>query len=71
MDEYWSGCFVKMGCDFPTSLAMRFNLYQLNQSAGRDGYSNISPKAPAGTDMKDIISGTARCIYARIHFDKS
>ncbi|MGI6766239.1 MAG: glycoside hydrolase family 65 protein [Lentihominibacter sp.] len=48
MDEYWSACHVKIGGDLSTSLAMRFNLYQLNQSAGRDGYSNISPKGLSG-----------------------
>ncbi len=48
MDEYWSSCFIKIGGDKATSHAMRFNLYHLKQSAGRDEYSNIAPKGLSG-----------------------
>lgn len=46
--EYWNHCCVEIEGDDELNTAMRYNLYQLIQSVGKDEYSNIAPKGLSG-----------------------
>ncbi|MCL6458941.1 MAG: family 65 glycosyl hydrolase [Gorillibacterium sp.] len=48
MDDYWKSADVVIQNDASLQEGIRFNLYQLLQSAGRDKYSNISAKGLSG-----------------------
>ena len=48
LSEYWSNCAVEIDGDEPLNHAIRFSLYQLIQSVGKDEYSNIAPKGLSG-----------------------
>ncbi|NLB18919.1 MAG: glycoside hydrolase family 65 protein, partial [Syntrophomonadaceae bacterium] len=46
--EYWRNCLVEIEGDEESHLAMRYNMYQLIQSVGKDVHSNIAPKGLSG-----------------------
>jgi alpha,alpha-trehalose phosphorylase len=46
--EYWDNCLVEIDGDESVNNAIRYNLYQLFQSVGKDKYCNISPKGLSG-----------------------
>lgn len=46
--DYWSNCAVEIDGDQSLNNAIRFSLYQLIQSVGKDKYSNIAPKGLSG-----------------------
>ncbi len=48
LNEYWKNCDVIIDGDDELNLAIRYNLYQLIQSVGKDEYSNIAPKGLSG-----------------------
>lgn len=48
LDDYWENCLVEIHGDDEANLALRYNLYQLIQSVGKDRHSNISPKGLSG-----------------------
>ncbi|MDD5017260.1 MAG: family 65 glycosyl hydrolase, partial [Eubacteriales bacterium] len=48
LENYWENCSVKVECDYELNTAIRYNLYQLIQSVGKDQFSNIAPKGLSG-----------------------
>lgn len=46
--DYWKNCLVEIDGDEESNLALRYNLYQLIQSVGKDPHSNIAPKGLSG-----------------------
>lgn len=48
LKDYWDNCLVEIKGDEESNLALRYNLYQLIQSVGKDRHSNISPKGLSG-----------------------
>lgn len=48
LDEFWQHSDLEILGDEKTAIAVRFNLYQLLQSAGRDEFSNIAAKGLSG-----------------------
>ncbi|WP_226670910.1 glycoside hydrolase family 65 protein [Metabacillus litoralis] len=48
LDEYWQVADIKIGGEENLQEGIRFNLYHLLQSAGRDKYSNIAAKGLSG-----------------------
>jgi alpha,alpha-trehalose phosphorylase len=48
MDRFWAGSDIMIRGDDKLQEGIRFNLFQLLQSAGRDRYSNISAKGLSG-----------------------
>lgn len=48
MNDYWKHCHVEIDGDDELNLAVRYNLFQLIQSVGKDQYSNIAPKGLSG-----------------------
>ncbi|MBM7604336.1 alpha,alpha-trehalose phosphorylase [Metabacillus crassostreae] len=48
LDEYWQVADIKIGGEEKLQEGIRFNLYHLLQSAGRDKYSNIAAKGLSG-----------------------
>ncbi|TCL57575.1 alpha,alpha-trehalose phosphorylase [Kineothrix alysoides] len=48
LEEYWDNCDLEIYGDDDLCLAVRFNLYQLIQSVGKDRYSNITAKGLSG-----------------------
>ncbi len=48
LKAYWDNCLVEIEGDEEANLALRYNLYQLIQSVGKDRHSNISPKGLSG-----------------------
>ena len=48
LQDYWENCSIKVGCDHGLNTAIRYNLFQLIQSVGKDEYSNIAPKGLSG-----------------------
>lgn len=48
LDEFWHVSDVKIGGEEKLQQGIRFNLYQLLQSAGRDSVSNIAAKGLSG-----------------------
>lgn len=48
LSEYWKNCSVDIHGDPESDLALRYNLYQLIQSAGKDAHGSIAPKGLSG-----------------------
>lgn len=48
LKEYWKNCYVEIDGDEELNMALRYNLYQMLQSVGKDQYCNISPKGLSG-----------------------
>jgi alpha,alpha-trehalose phosphorylase len=48
LERYWQNCHVNITGDPDIDIAMRFNLYQLDQSVSKDKFGNISPKGLSG-----------------------
>lgn len=48
MARFWSGSDIRIGGDEKLQEGIRFNLFQLLQSVGKDKYSNISAKGLSG-----------------------
>jgi len=48
MENYWKNCDVDIDGDPEQNIAMRYNLFELLQSVGKDQYSNICPKGLSG-----------------------
>lgn len=46
--DYWNRAFLEIEGDDELSLAVRYNLYQLIQSVGKDEHSNIAAKGLSG-----------------------
>ena len=46
--EYWQNCYAEIEGDDELNLALRYNLFQLIQSVGKDRYSSIAPKGLSG-----------------------
>ncbi|MEA4925889.1 MAG: glycosyl hydrolase family 65 protein [Syntrophomonadaceae bacterium] len=46
--DYWANCSVAIEGDEESNSAIRYSLYQLLQSVGKDQYSNIAPKGLSG-----------------------
>lgn len=46
--DYWHKCGVEIEGDEELNNAIRFSLYQLIQSVGKDKYSNVAPKGLSG-----------------------
>ncbi len=46
--EYWDNCELEIEGDDDLSSAVRYNMYQLIQSVGKDEYSNIAAKGLSG-----------------------
>lgn len=44
----WKNCQIEIDGDDDSNLALRYNMYQLIQSVGKDPHSNISPKGLSG-----------------------
>ncbi len=48
LKDYWDKCSLKIEGDDELDIALRYNTYQLLQSAGRDEHSNIAAKGLSG-----------------------
>lgn len=48
LKNYWDNCLVEIEGDEESNLAIRYSMYQLIQSVGKDCYSNIAPKGLSG-----------------------
>jgi alpha,alpha-trehalose phosphorylase len=48
LKNFWSNCNVEIQGDDEVNQAVRYNLYQLLQSVGKDPYSNIAAKGLSG-----------------------
>jgi alpha,alpha-trehalose phosphorylase len=48
LSNYWENCDVDINGDHELNIAMRYNLFALLQSVGKDQYSNICPKGLSG-----------------------
>lgn len=48
LDKYWENTDIEIKGDIQLQEGIRFNLYQLLQSAGKDGISNIAAKGLSG-----------------------
>lgn len=48
LEAYWDKCRVEIQGDDEIDMAVRFSLYQLIQSVGKDRYCNIAPKGLSG-----------------------
>ncbi len=48
LNNYWNNCGVEIEGDDELNAAIRFSLYQLIQSVGKDPYSNVAPKGLSG-----------------------
>ena len=48
LDEFWSGADITIGGDEKLQEGIRFNLFHLLQSVGKDRFSNISAKGLSG-----------------------
>ncbi len=46
--HFWENCYLEIDGDDALSLAVRFNMYQLIQSVGKDEYGNIAAKGLSG-----------------------
>ena len=66
LDEFWAQSALDIEGDDDLAVAVRYNLYQLLQSAGRDEHSNIAAKGLSGEGYEGIISGIQKCICS--HF---
>ena len=45
---YWNNCRVEIDGDSDSNLSIRYSLYQLIQSIGKDPFSNVPPKGLSG-----------------------
>lgn len=66
LDEFWAQSALDIEGDDDLAVAVRYNLYQLLQSAGRDEHSNIAANGLPVRAMRGIISGIQKCICS--HF---
>lgn len=48
LKNYWNRCSVSIEGDDDLNIALRYNLYQLLQSVGKDQYSNVAAKGLSG-----------------------
>ncbi len=48
LEDYWNSCRVDIEGDPESNAALRYSMYQLLQSVGKDRFSNISPKGLSG-----------------------
>ncbi|MDF2589712.1 MAG: treP [Anaerocolumna sp.] len=48
LKEYWKNTYLEIDGDEELSLAVRYNMYQLIQSVGKDEHSNIAAKGLSG-----------------------
>lgn len=48
LSDYWHNCYVEIDSDDEIDIALKYNLYQLIQSVGKDKHSNIAPKGLSG-----------------------
>lgn len=48
LEHFWDNAFFEIEGDEKLNLAVRYNLYQLNQSAGRDTYGAVAAKGLSG-----------------------
>jgi alpha,alpha-trehalose phosphorylase len=48
LTEYWDNCRVDIEGDDELDLSIKYNLYQLIQSVGKDRFCNIAPKGLSG-----------------------
>ena len=48
LKEFWDNCDVTIKGDKESDTALRYNMFQLLQSAGKDPYCSISPKGLSG-----------------------
>jgi len=48
LDKFWNECDMEVYGDPELNIAVRYNLYQLMQSVGKDRYSNIAAKGLSG-----------------------
>lgn len=48
LDNFWKRSDLEIDADAETAIAVRYNLYQLLQSAGRDEFCNIAAKGLSG-----------------------
>ena len=48
LKSYWDNCRVEIKGDEESNSAIRYSMYQLIQSVGKDRYSNIAPKGLSG-----------------------
>jgi alpha,alpha-trehalose phosphorylase len=46
--KQWDNCQIEIDGDDESNLALRYNMYQLIQSVGKDPHSNIAPKGLSG-----------------------
>ena len=48
LSEYWNNCYIEIEDDSESNLSLRYSLYQLIQSVGKDSHCNIAPKGLSG-----------------------
>ncbi|HOB21155.1 MAG TPA: family 65 glycosyl hydrolase, partial [Candidatus Atribacteria bacterium] len=48
LENYWDNCMLEIDGDEELNIAVRYNMYQLLQSAGKDEYCNIAAKGLSG-----------------------
>jgi len=48
LDDYWNNAFLEIDGDDELQQAVQFNMYQLVQSAGKDGHCSIAAKGLSG-----------------------
>ncbi|MDD2190086.1 MAG: glycosyl hydrolase family 65 protein [Eubacteriales bacterium] len=46
--DYWNNCFIRIDDKYESNLSLRYSLFQLIQSVGKDRYCNIAPKGLSG-----------------------
>ena len=63
--EFWDVSDVQIYDDETLQQGIRFNLFHIMQSAGRDGRTGMGAKGFLGKDMKDTISGIQKCMCFR------
>lgn len=63
MDEFWSKADIKIEGDSGLQQGIRFNLFHIMQSAGRDGRTGMGLKVLVVRGMKVIIFGIRKCMY--------
>ena len=71
LTEFWRRSDLDIDGDEETAMAVRYNLYQLLQSAGRDRFSVILLlRGCPERGTKAITSGIPRCICGHFYSDK-
>jgi alpha,alpha-trehalose phosphorylase len=48
LTDYWNNCYVEIEGDDELNVALKYNLYQLIQSVGKDEFGSIAPKGLSG-----------------------